>query len=261
MLAFKSKFVTTTKNHFTISKFIFNNSWYKSFTTIDPINPLTTLSPLDGRYSAQLTGLQKYYSEKGLMQYRTIVEIEWLRFLITKVFTPEELKAKFNINQNSITDINSKLDKIKNNFNMDSAEEIKRIEKTTNHDVKAVEYYIKGEMSKLNVESSIHELVHFCCTSEDINNLSWGLIVKDSLDKEYNPKVKSLIDLLVKIAEENSNIAMMARTHGQPATPTTVGKEIANFAYRVNQQVEKLKKIKVKGKFNGAVGNILNYIH
>ena len=104
---------------------------------------------------------------------------------------------------------------------------------------------------------SLHELVHFCCTSEDINNLSWGLIVKDSLKLEFNPKLTSLVDLLAKIASENSDVPMMARTHGQPATPTTVGKEIANFAYRVRQLSSKMEKIKVKGKFNGAVGNII----
>jgi len=135
----------------------------------------------------------------------------------------------------------------------------KKIEKETNHDVKAVEYYIKAELSKLNVQQSIHELVHFCCTSEDINNLSWGLIVKDSLNLEFNPKLNNLVDILVKIAQDNSSVPMMARTHGQPATPTTVGKEIANFAYRVSQLSSKLKKIKVKGKFNGAVGMIINY--
>jgi len=175
------------------------------------------------------------------------------------VFSPQELQNKFHIAPNEIPEINTKLDLIKNNFNLSSAEAIKKIEKETNHDVKAVEYYIKAELSKLNVQQSIHELVHFCCTSEDINNLSWGLIVKDSLNLEFNPKLNNLVDILVKIAQDNSSVPMMARTHGQPATPTTVGKEIANFAYRVSQLSSKLKKIKVKGKFNGAVGMIINY--
>jgi len=178
----------------------------------------------------------------------------FINIYLSNVFTPTEIQSKFGLQKNQIKEIETKLDVIKANFDLKSAEEIKRIEKETNHDVKAVEYYIKGELSKLNVPHSIHELVHFCCTSEDINNLSWGLIVKDSLKCEFLPKLTSLIKLLTKIAKENSSVPMMSRTHGQPATPTTVGKEIANFSYRVSQLTTKLNGIRVKGKFNGAVG-------
>lgn len=226
---------------------------YFSFTNL---TPLTTLSPLDGRYSNQILDLRNYYSEAGLIKYRTIVEIEWLKFLLTDVFDDKELKSKYKINSNAEKhDIIIKLDAIIRDFDITAAEKVKEIELKTNHDVKAVEYYIKGEFKALGVPESIYELVHFCCTSEDINNISWSLIMKDSLNNVYNPKLSNLINVLANLSETYSNIPMMSRTHGQPATPTTMGKEIANYAYRLNEQHYILKGKKIKAKLNGAVGN------
>ena len=163
---------------------------------------------------------------------------------------------KFSCSENNIVNVNNILDSVITNFNIQAAEKIKSIEKETNHDVKAVEYYIKEYFN--NVESFPHkilELVHFCCTSEDINNLSWSLIVKDSLNKIYIPSLNLLIDQLSILSTLYSDIAMMSKTHGQPATPTTVGKEFANFGFRLDQQYQRISNIKLKGKINGAVGN------
>jgi adenylosuccinate lyase len=220
------------------------------------LSSLTTLSPLDGRYSTQIEKLRNYYSEAGLIKYRTIVEIEWLKFLITDVFTQSELSKKYNISsKESSTDILFKLDSILEDFDLNSAKKVKEIESTTNHDVKAVEYYIKGEMRSRKINPSIHELVHFCCTSEDINNLAWSLILKDSLSGVYIPKMTNLVHHLAILSENYSEVSMMSRTHGQPATPTTMGKEFANYAFRVNEQLYELKSRKIKAKINGAVGN------
>jgi adenylosuccinate lyase len=241
-----SKFNLTPKKHFTVNK-------NKGFTEL---TPLTTLSPLDGRYSSHIESLRNFYSEAALIKYRTVVEIEWLKFLITSVIDEKELHKKYNLNSESeIRETVKKLDQIIRDFDIDDAKKVKEIEAKTNHDVKSVEYFIKGEMKNRDINESLHELVHFCCTSEDINNLAWGLIIKDSLDFVYHPKLTHLINIMAKMSEEHYNIPMMSRTHGQPATPTTVGKEIANYAYRLNEQHYILRGMKVKGKINGAVGN------
>lgn len=236
----------------------FNDKINSSFNTL---SSLTTLSPLDGRYSSSIESLRNYYSEAALIKYRTTVEIEWVKFLLTDVFLPEiekndNFKQKYNLNSYSeVRDTVTKLEAIIKEFDLKSAETVKGIEMKTNHDVKAVEYYIKNEMKKKEINENLYELVHFCCTSEDINNLSWGLIIKDSIRYVIHQKLNLLTHSLARFAEENHDIPMMTRTHGQPATPSTVGKEIANFAYRINEQHYQLKNKKIKGKLNGAVGN------
>lgn len=213
---------------------------------------LTALSPIDGRYSTQIHELKDYYSEASLIKYRTIVEIEWVKFLLKEILDENQLKNKYKIRKN---DILPRLDIIGSNFDITCAEKVKEIETKTNHDVKAVEYYIKSQFKTNDIPESLYELVHFCCTSEDINNIAHSLMLKDSLAFVYHQRLTFLINQLVRLAEENYNLPMMSRTHGQPATPTTVGKEIANFAFRLNEQHYILKGKGIKAKINGAVGN------
>lgn len=239
-------------------KRLIGSQFKKPFTsnTFYELTPLTALSPLDGRYSSQIASLKNYFSEAGLIKYRTIVEIEWLKFLITEVINEKDLNNKFQLeSEGEIRDTTRKLDMILKEFDIDQALLVKSIENKTNHDVKSVEYYIKDEMKKRNISNNLCELVHFCCTSEDVNNLAWSLIIKDSLNHVYHPKLTNLVNILARMAEDNFDIPMMSRTHGQPATPTTVGKEIANYAFRLNEQHYLLRGMKIKGKLNGAVGN------
>jgi adenylosuccinate lyase len=252
MFARNIKNIKFTKRNF----FNFSHKSFSSPSTFNELSPLTTLSPLDGRYSSSIESLRNYYSEAGLIKYRTIVEIEWLKFLLTNIFTNNDLTKKYHLHSDS--EINSTLhhlDTIIKDFDLDSAKTVKNIEAETNHDVKAVEYYIKREMKSRNINEALYELVHFCCTSEDINNLAWSLMIKDSLSHVYHPKMNLLLHKISSLSEEYSDIPMISRTHGQPATPTTVGKEFGNFAFRISEQHYKLKSLKLKGKMNGAVGN------
>jgi adenylosuccinate lyase len=247
-----------TKNINSYSSLKISQAFKKTFSTntFFDLTPLTTLSPLDGRYSTQIAPLRNYFSEAGLIKYRTIVEIEWLKFIVTKVISENDLKQKFQINsETEIRETVRKLDMILKEFELDNAKKVKEIENKTNHDVKSVEYFIKDEMRKRNINNHLCELVHFCCTSEDINNLAWSLMIKDSLNFVYHPKLTSLIQVLARMAEDHYNVPMMSRTHGQPATPTTAGKEIANYAFRLNEQHYLMRGMKIKGKINGAVGN------
>jgi adenylosuccinate lyase len=230
-------------------------SFSSKFNQFSQLSPLTTLSPLDGRYSSSIESLRNYYSEAGLIKYRTIVEIEWLKFLLTNIFTEKDLANKYHLHQSDISSTLQRLDTIIKDFDLDSASIVKNIESETNHDVKAVEYFIKREMKSRNINESLYELVHFCCTSEDINNLAWSLMIKDSLSNVYHPKLNLLLNKISSLSEELHDIPMISRTHGQPATPTTIGKEFGNFAFRVSEQHYKLKSLKFKGKMNGAVGN------
>lgn len=217
---------------------------------------LSSLSPLDGRYHKQTDSLRLFFSEAALIKYRTLTEIEWVKFLLTQVFSEKELSTKYAIyTEAEKNQVLEKLDNIINFFDFNSAKSIKDIEAITNHDVKAVEYYIKNQFKLLNVNEKLLELVHFCCTSEDINNISTALMLKDGLNLEFQPKLNSVINLLVNMAEQYADIPLMSKTHGQPATPTTMGKEIANFAFRINEQNYFLKNKKIKAKINGAVGN------
>lgn len=211
------------------------------------LSPLIALSPLDGRYHSKTSDLALTMSEFGLIQARLQVEIEWL-ILIAK---------QPNINEiDSFTNKQTEyLKSLYNNLTLQQAEQIKEIEKTTNHDVKAVEYYIKSCLQDKPEYSKYISFIHFACTSEDINNVAYGLMLQKACKKNLNPKIKQIIDTLANMATEYSNIAMLARTHGQSASPTTMGKEVVNFAERINTQYKKLIDFKLTGKFNGAVGN------
>ena len=211
------------------------------------INPIFALSPLDGRYATSVEDLRPIFSEYGLMKARVCVELEWLKTLsaepqITEVpeFSPETL---------------AELDAIMNNFSLENAAEIKTIEATTNHDVKAIEYWLKQRLAHNAEIKQVNEFIHFACTSEDINNLSHALMLSEARDTVLLPKLKEITKKLQQLAHELAEVPMMSRTHGQPATPTTLGKEIANVFYRLQRQIKQLNKQEFLGKINGAVGN------
>lgn len=207
---------------------------------------LLAISPLDGRYAKQLNVLQPLVSEFGLIKNRVKVEIEWFKFLFTKA----ELGLPV-LNAEEIT----VLDRIVNDFSTTSALRIKEIEATTNHDVKAVEYYIKEQIAAHERLNNYREFIHFACTSEDINNTSYALMLKESITTVIIPRLEQLQQSLINLASETKHIPLMSRTHGQPATPTTVGKEIYNFVYRLARQIKQLQQQEYLAKMNGAVGN------
>ncbi len=209
-------------------------------------SPLTAISPLDGRYHNHCQELNAMVSEYGLIHYRFIVEIKWLQVLVSS-----GIKDIPTISDSA----NTYLNKLIENFNVNDAYAIKTIEVNTNHDVKAVEYYIKEKLTANDSLAKLTEYVHFACTSEDINNLSYGLMLKDCRDKILLPQLKNVTNQLHAMVKEYANIPMLARTHGQVASPTTVGKEIANVLARLNRQIEQFKSIEILGKMNGAVGN------
>lgn len=205
-----------------------------------------TLCPLDGRYSGVKDALGEYFSEYALVKYRVFVEIQWLRFLIENV--ESDILAKFN------HDDMDKLMAIANEFNYDSFARIKEIENTTRHDVKAVEYFIDEQVKALGFEY-LQSFVHIGCTSEDINNTSYACMIKYGLKDVWLKKAKELANIIDKWANDHSDDAMLAHTHGQPATPTTIGKEFKVYAYRFLSSIENVESIKIKAKFNGATGN------
>ena len=205
-----------------------------------------TLCPLEGRYSGIKDALGEYFSEYALVKYRVFVEIQWLKFLIENV--ESDILAKFDVK-----DID-KLTAISSEFNYDSFARIKEIENTTRHDVKAVEYFIDEKLEVLGY-GYLQSFVHIGCTSEDINNTSYACMLKYGLKDVWLPKAKEFAALIDKWADEHSEDAMLAHTHGQPATPTTIGKEFKVYAYRFLSSIENIESIKIKAKFNGATGN------
>ena len=205
-----------------------------------------TLCPLDGRYSGIKDALGEYFSEYALVKYRVFVEIQWLKFLIENV--ESDILAKFDVK-----DID-KLTAISSEFNYDSFARIKEIENTTRHDVKAVEYFIDEKLEVLGF-GYLQSFVHIGCTSEDINNTSYACMLKYGLKDVWLPKAKEFAALIDKWADEHSEDAMLAHTHGQPATPTTIGKEFKVYAYRFLSSIANIESIKIKAKFNGATGN------
>ena len=207
-------------------------------------NSLLSLSPLDGRYRAKCEELNPYFSEFGLIKYRLTVEIFWLKALC-KCPEIEELKGIDTQN----------LDVLVDNFNVEDAQRIKDIEKTTNHDVKAVEYFIKENVEQKEHLKPLLEFIHFACTSEDINNLAYSLMLKDGRESVLLPVMQEIANRIALMARSYSDQPMLSRTHGQPATPTTVGKEFANFAYRLRRQIKRVMECEILGKINGAVGN------
>lgn len=205
-----------------------------------------TLCPLDGRYSGVKDALGEYFSEYALVKYRVFVEIQWLKFLIENV--ESDVLAKFDLQDMD------KLTTISSEFNYDSFARIKEIENTTRHDVKAVEYFIDEKVDALGF-GYLQSFVHIGCTSEDINNTSYACMLKYGLKDVWLSKAKEFAAIIDKWAEEHSNDAMLAHTHGQPATPTTIGKEFKVYAYRFLSSIENVEAVKIKAKFNGATGN------
>ncbi|MCW4629556.1 MULTISPECIES: adenylosuccinate lyase [Marinomonas] len=211
------------------------------------LTSLNAISPIDGRYGSKTNVLRRSVSEYGLLRMRVIVEIRWLQALakhpqITEVPALSQGASAF-------------LDQLADNFSEADAQAIKDIEKTTNHDVKAVEYFIKNKMADNAELAAISEFVHFACTSEDINNLSHALMLREALEEGITPKLKNVIKAIEDLAIEHAEQSMLSRTHGQTASPTTVGKEMANVAARLKRQLKQIENVEFLGKINGAVGN------
>jgi adenylosuccinate lyase len=210
------------------------------------INNVLAISPLDGRYFNKLGNLSQIVSEFGLNKFRLQVEIEWFKFL----FTLKEI----GLPQLAIEEI-AILDDIIDNFDAEACVELKQLEATTNHDVKAVEYYIKKQLVAYPSLNKYKEFVHFACTSEDINNLSYALMLQKIQKSFLLPQITLVTDRILELADKYRNVAMMCRTHGQPATPSTMGKELYNVSYRLQRQLQQLSQQEILGKMNGAVGN------
>jgi len=208
---------------------------------------LTALSPLDGRYHGKVDALRSYFSELALIRYRVQLEIEWLKALSQASVIAEALPLSI--------DTIAQLDALITDFSERDGEAVKLIEVRTNHDVKAVEYWLRKQLTGNAEIGGIEQFIHFACTSEDINNLSHGLMLMHSRNDIMLPALDSIIGRLVRLAHELAEVPMLARTHGQAATPTTVGKEFANFAYRLQRGRRHLAQVTILGKINGAVGN------
>ena len=211
------------------------------------INPLFGLSPLDGRYAKSAEALRPIFSEYGLMRARVQVELGWLKSLAAEPKISEVPPfSDFTL---------AEIDRVLAEFSLDDAEAVKAIEATTNHDVKAIEYWLKERFSGVPQVLEASEFIHFACTSEDINNLSHALMLKQALTQVVQPQLAAITSKLRELAHSHAAVPMMSRTHGQPATPTTLGKEIANVLARLARQTAQLDKQEFLGKINGAVGN------
>jgi adenylosuccinate lyase len=211
-----------------------------------PLTTLSALSPLDGRYASKTDKLRPILSEAGFMHHRVKVEIAWLKALAQAGFA--EIKP-FSAASVAL------LDKLAAEFGEDEAQRIKDIEAVTNHDVKAVEYWLKEKVKDVPELVAASEFIHFACTSEDINNTSHGMMLKAARDGVLLPALQAVVDKLRALAHEHAEVPMLSRTHGQPATPTTLGKEIANVVARLDRAVKRIAAVEILGKMNGAVGN------
>lgn len=212
-----------------------------------PLSTLTAISPIDGRYSDKVGELRSFFSEYALIRYRVRVEIAWLQALADEPLIPEV---------SPLSDVaRTRLQRLMDEFSLDDAERVKAIENTTNHDVKAVEYYLKETLADSEELRRVCEFIHFACTSEDINNLSYALMFKDARERCLLPLMEQLIDVIRDRARAYAADAMLSRTHGQPATPTTMGKELANVVARLRRQRDQVAAVDLLGKINGAVGN------
>ncbi|OOE99235.1 adenylosuccinate lyase [Salinivibrio sp. IB643] len=211
------------------------------------LSALTAVSPVDGRYGTKTIALRSIFSEFGLLKYRTIVEIRWLQSLAA-TDSIKEVPAFSD-------DANALLDRIAAEFDEQDAARIKEIERTTNHDVKAVEYFLKEKIAQHPEIHAVSEFIHFACTSEDINNLSHALMLKDARDTVILPEMQQLADAVKDLSQQFRDVPMLSRTHGQPASPSTMGKEMANVAYRMARQIKQVESTEILGKINGAVGN------
>lgn len=214
--------------------------------SFDTLSALNAVSPVDGRYGSKTIALRKIFSEFGLIRFRVEVEVRWLQQLSRHTGIPEV--PPFSAATNTF------LDNIVANFNEENAQGIKNIERTTNHDVKAVEYFLKGQFAGNKELEAVLEFVHFACTSEDINNLSHALMLREGRE-EFLKDAQAIVDGIVKLAHSYADVPMLSRTHGQTASPTTVGKEMANVAARLRRQIKAVKEVELLGKINGAVGN------
>ena len=227
---------------------------YYNACTIETIGHLTmtysslkAISPVDGRYFKKTLGLSPYFSEYALIYYRLVVEIRWLESLAENPLITEVPKL----------DLNARvfLSNLLDHFNEDEAARIKDYEKKTNHDVKAVEYYLKEQLEQSPTLKKITGFIHFACTSEDINNLAYALMMKEALAQVIQPSLAEIIGSMTLLGKQHADAAMLARTHGQPATPTTLGKEIINFVARLKRPMQQLAEVLIAAKCNGAVGN------
>lgn len=211
------------------------------------LSSLTAVSPVDGRYGSRTTALRPIFSEYGLIRNRVLVEVRWLQRLAAHASITEV--APFSDTANAA------LNELAENFQLEHAERVKEFERTTNHDVKAVEYLLKEQAQKLPELAKVTEFIHFACTSEDINNLSHALMLREGRDDVLLPLMRKLADSLRTLSVEFADVPMLSRTHGQPASPTTLGKEFANVVYRLERQIAQVAAIPLLGKMNGAVGN------
>ncbi|BCB07175.1 adenylosuccinate lyase [Vreelandella venusta] len=210
------------------------------------LSALTALSPVDGRYGAKAAALREHFSEFGLIRARVIVEVRWLQRLAdhSQIVEVPPLSVE----------ATAFLEQLIRDFSVEDAERIKEIERTTNHDVKAVEYFLKEKIAGQPELNAVTEFIHFACTSEDINNLSYGVMLADGL-KATLPTLHEVADEIAKLAIAHAAQPMLSRTHGQTASPTTLGKEMANVAYRLKRQLKQIERVEILGKINGAVGN------
>ncbi len=211
------------------------------------LSSLTAISPVDGRYGNKTADLRPIFSEYGLIRHRVLVEVRWLQALAARSEIPEVPPLS--------THANHILNGIVERFDEEDAHRVKNIERTTNHDVKAVEYFIKEKIAGNEELEAVSEFIHFACTSEDINNLAYALMLREARTQAVLPAMDELIQAVEGLAVDLAGQPMLSRTHGQPASPTTLGKEMANFAYRLRRQKEQLVTIPLLGKINGAVGN------
>ncbi|MBK5965567.1 adenylosuccinate lyase [Thiocystis minor] len=211
------------------------------------LSTLTAISPVDGRYAARTAGLREIFSEYGLIRYRVQVEIRWLQTLARHPDIPEVPAFS--------DDANQRLDDLADSFSVADAQRIKDIERTTNHDVKAVEYFLKERIADNAELNAVSEFIHFACTSEDINNLAHGLMILAGRDRQLLPEMDQIIAAIRDLAHRHAELPMLSRTHGQPATPTTLGKEMANVVHRLRAQRARIAEVALLGKINGAVGN------
>ncbi len=210
------------------------------------LSSLSALSPIDGRYAAKVDALRASLSEAGFMHHRVKVEVSWLQALSQAGF--DEIKP-FSAEANAL------LDKLVAEFTEADAARIKEIEAVTNHDVKAVEYWLKEKVASSAELTAASEFIHFACTSEDINNTSHGMMLKTARDQVMVPALQKVISKLTELAHLNAEVPMLSRTHGQPASPTTLGKEVANVVARLQRAVKRIEQVEILGKMNGAVGN------
>ena len=211
------------------------------------LSALTAVSPIDGRYGGKTVDLRPIFSEYGLIRHRVLVEVRWLQMLAAE----EGIKEVPPLSEHA----NKVLDNIIDHFCEEDAQRVKNIERTTNHDVKAVEYFLKEKIENNEELNAISEFIHFACTSEDINNLAYGLMLREARTAVILPLMDETIDAVTRLAHQYAEQPMLSRTHGQPASPTTLGKEMANVAFRLKRQREQVMMVPLLGKINGAVGN------